>query len=139
MLDGTADKSLIEALFKQDFESIDIRADLSKNRIIHIKRQAGIGFYKNLIEKNELKTYLTKRLLPIIFKELQGVNSILFCCHKILKAPIKKIIESYKRKNHLSFKFDFIHFKGNRGLNGYKNYQAVVLLSEYLENPLSAE
>ncbi len=117
VLDGTGNKPDTDALFRRDFELIDTCIDLRSCQKHIIKE--GLGKTKckklNSIKKANLMKMAIQALRPTDRK-------ILIATHQIIEDELRQIAVGLIPDRTV----DSIHFYGNRGMNAFKDYDAII-------------
>jgi hypothetical protein len=116
-LDGTGNKPDTDALFQRDFELIDTCIDLDTCHKHLIKQGLGKTKCKKLndSQKENLMSLAVQTIRP---KD----KKILVATHQIIEDELQKLAAEMMPDRTV----DSIHFYGNRGMNTFKDHDAII-------------
>ncbi|MBA3012672.1 MAG: hypothetical protein FP812_20895 [Desulfobacula sp.] len=121
-LDGTSTKQENDAIFKnqnRDFELIEGRISIDTCQKNLVRR--GMGKVKAKELKNNPKLLKSPMVDLIKFLRPQD-HKILIATHQLLEEPLFEIAKELLPDKELGI----IHFYGNRGINAYSDYDAII-------------
>lgn len=129
VLDGTGFKLDHDRIFGRDFRVVDADVPLDGCTFIHHKQPLGKGRMAKMTDAQ------LKKLLEKLRDYLNPTDRrILIATHKAMEDRIEPLMADVFPGRAV----DVIHFNGSRGLNAYKDHDAVALFGTYTKNPLAA-
>ena len=119
VLDGTGTKKEADALFERDFELIEGRAKIKAQKT-WIRR--GLGKIKSLKLMERSPGELKKMAVTAIDHLRPQDQNVLIATHLQIEEQIRELFQSLLPDRTV----ESVHYYGNRGVNAYKDFDAVI-------------